>query len=498
MKKWRCIVCGYVHAGDTPPAECPVCGALAESFEPCEEVAAPPAPAVAKTWRCTACGYVHEGPEPPEQCPVCGQPKDQFEPAESPVGAPALTAKASKVVVIGAGIAGLSAAEAVRRASPGAEVTLVSEEAELPYYRLNLTRYLDGEIGAEQLTIHPLSWYTEQRVELVRGRRVSALDLRARKVTCAEGEPLSYDKLILATGARPFLPPIEGANRAGVFCLRTREDAEKILGLARSGLPCVCVGGGILGLETAAALAHRGLEVTVLDQAPWLMPRQLNRQAAAILAGHLERLGLKLCYEARTKAIVGDGPTFDVVLQDGRTFPAGLVIIAAGVRPGVELAKDAGLEVRQGVVVNDLLQTSAPDVYAAGDLAQHQDRLYGLWNAAQYQGTMAGCNAAGQVSLFGGIPRSNTLKVLGIHLTSIGLFEPEAGRDLVRQSVEPDGLIHFVFRDGRMIGAILLGERVQAGRVNKAIETKRDFSGFLSKDAPFDKLLGLIEKEPGA
>jgi nitrite reductase (NADH) large subunit len=398
-----------------------------------------------------------------------------------------------RVVVVGAGIAGVSAAEAVRQTLPGAGVVLVSEEIGLPYYRLNLTRYLDEEITADQLAIHPSSWYDAQRIRLLQGCRVTALHLRSRQLTLGDGQQLPYDKLILATGARPFVPPILGADQEGVLCLRTIQDAERILALAKSGRPCVCVGGGILGLEAAAGLARRGVEVTVLDQASWLMPRQLNRQAAGILAGHLQRLGLKLCYEARTKAIVGYGSGLQVVLQDGRAFPAGLVILAAGVRPRLEMAKEAGLRVDQGVVVDDLLRASAPDVFAAGDGAQHQNRLYGLWNVAQYQGMMAGCNAAGRVSTFGGIPRSNTLKVVGLHLTSIGVFEPEPGRDVVQQAADADGFVHLVFRDGLLSGAILIGERVQAAAVHKAIETKRDFSVLLSRNAPLAEFLRAIE-----
>jgi nitrite reductase (NADH) large subunit len=488
------MVCGYVHTGETPPETCPVCGAAADLFEPCEEAAPAPPSAPVKSWRCAACGYVHEGAEPPAECPVCGQPKDQFEPVEPAVSGPAIQGQKIRVVVVGAGIAGVSAAEAVRQTSPEAEITLVSEEPELPYYRLNLTRYLDGEITAQELTIHPRSWYEERRIEIRAGQQATALEVGKRKLTLADGGEVSYDKLILATGARPFLPPIPGADREGVLGLRTKGDADEILAQARSGRPCVCIGGGILGLETAAALGRHGVEVTVLDQAAWLMPRQLNRPAAGVLAGHLQRLGLKLCYEAKTKEIVGDGRALQVVLQDGSRHPAGLVIIAAGVRPRLDLARQAGLDVGQGVVVNDCLQTSAPDIFAAGDVAQHRDRLYGLWNAAQTQGWLAGCNAAGRVSPFGGIPRSNTLKVAGIHLTSIGIFEPETDRDVVLQSGEPGNFVHFLFRDGVMIGAILIGERVSASKVGQAIEAKRDFSFLLSQTSPLSRIMGALDR----
>ena len=229
----------------------------------------------------------------------------------------------------------------------------------------------------------------------------------------------------LAAGANPFIPPIPGSDREGVTSLRTVQDADYLLGACEAGARCVCIGGGILGLETAGALARRGAKVTLLEGHGWLLPRQLNQRAGEILGDHVCRIGITLRNKAVTREILGDGRVHGVLLEDGSTIPADLVVIATGIRANSSLAQQAGLEVKHGVVVNNHLTTSHPDVLAAGDVAEHKGVVYGLWTASQAQGTIAGRNLAGASAEFGGLPRSNTLKVLGLDMFSIGQIMPE-------------------------------------------------------------------------
>lgn len=355
---WRCSVCGYIHREGEPPEVCPVCGASRDEFEPYADAARPTAePAVAQ-WQCVICKYVHAGPQPPEVCPVCGAAADQFEPLTKVAEKTAETGKARQVVVVGAGIAGIAAVESLRASSPGSEITLVSRERELPYYRLNLTRYLAGEIRDEDLPIHPANWYEQQNVQLLRGAEVSVIDVEDRVVEIRDGEKLPFEKLILAAGAHPFVPPFPGADREGVTCLRTVEDANRILQACQAGAKCVCIGGGLLGLETAGALARRGADVTLLEGYGWLLPRQLSQRAGELLADHVRRLGIKLCSKARTREILGDPSARGVLLEDETIIPANLVVIATGIRSNSHLARRAGLAVNQGVVVDDLLRSS--------------------------------------------------------------------------------------------------------------------------------------------
>ncbi|NTV37017.1 MAG: FAD-dependent oxidoreductase, partial [Anaerolineaceae bacterium] len=262
QKAWICPVCGYIHYGDEPPDECPVCGADKELFEPYVVPSSQPATPAPTQWRCRECGYIHDGTEPPDECPVCGAPKESFEAVET---TPLQTAgnEHGKLVIVGAGIAGISAAESARKAAPQAEITLISSEEELPYYRLNLTRYLAGELNQDQLVLHPESWYSDNNIRLLRNTTLQSIDLASKKVTLSDGSLHEFDRLILTVGSRPFIPPFPGADRKNISALRTLKDAEFILEKSKAGKKCVCIGGGLLGLETAGALAQRGADVTV-------------------------------------------------------------------------------------------------------------------------------------------------------------------------------------------------------------------------------------------
>ena len=478
---WCCTVCGYVHRGGEPPDACPVCGAPRELFEPQAETPPPAAAPAASQWRCLVCGYVHTGPQPPNECPACGATADCFEPVSAAAKTTAVAAQSIRAVIVGGGIAGISAAESLRAASPTAEITLVSNEAELPYYRLNLTRYLAGEIGEQDLPIHAASWYEEQKIRLMLGTEVSTIHLDEHTVALQSGEKLPFDRLLLTAGAHPFIPPIPGADREGATALRTVEEARQILTACRAGAKCVCIGGGLLGLETAGALARQGADVTLLEGFGWLLPRQLNERAGEILSQYVLGTGIKLRTKAITKEIVGDGRVRGICLEDGSTISADLVVIATGIRPNSHLARRVGLEVNQGVVVDNLLRTSHPDVYAAGDVAEYHGQVYGVWGPSQYQGSIAGMNMAGGCVEFGGVPRSNTLKVLGLDLFSIGQFNPQDASFRTFDEEADGRYCRFVFRDNRLVGAVLLGNTKLAATVKQAVESGSDYSELLAE-----------------
>ncbi|MDM8551026.1 FAD-dependent oxidoreductase [Desulfobacterales bacterium HSG2] len=479
---WRCTVCGYVHRGPVPPNECPVCGAPEERFEKyVEHVEAKPSEKP-KQWRCPVCDYEHSGDQPPELCPVCATPGKQFEAVTDIEEADKADAgRSDEIIVIGAGIAGISAVESVRQSSSNAKITVLTKEKHPPYYRLNLTRFLAGEITGDELPIHPENWYQENRIRLLSGVEVSDISLDKRQISLTDRTTRSYDKLILTAGAHSFIPPIPGIHKGGVTALRNLDDARYILQEAETAKSVVIIGGGVLGLEAAGALAKKPVKVTLLESFEWLMPRQLNRKAAGLLEKHIEGLGISLKVKVIAQEIVGDERVAGVLLKSGETIPADLVIMAAGIRTNSYLARLAGLRVNHGVIVNDYMQTSAPDVYAAGDVAEYRGTLYGLWNAALYQGSIAGMNAAGKTVEFGGIPRSNSLKVLGVDLLSIGKFEAEDGSDIIIEAECEGTYSQFLFRDSHLEGAILFGNTAISGKIKKAIEKRADFSGLLKR-----------------
>lgn len=483
---WICPMCGYIHEGNQPPEECPVCGVEGSLFEPYHQAAPQadvPAPA---QWRCLECGYIHNGATPPAECPVCGAPASSFEPVEAPeVNAP--EAAVLKIVILGGGIAGVSAAEAARQYAPQASITLVSREAHSPYYRLNLTRYLAGEVDASQLPLHLEEWYAQNRVQLETGEAIS-IDPVGKTVSLKDSRKLSYNRLVLAVGAYPFVPPIPGANLRNVTTLRTRQDAETLIHQAQPGNSCVCIGGGLLGLEAAGALTRRGMSVTVIENQAWLLPRQLNENASRLFQQQAEALGIRVFTNARIRELVGEGMVQGVLLEVGTLLPADLVVISAGVRSQVDLARQAALEVKMGVLVNDAMQTSNAEIFAAGDMAEHNGILYGTWGPAQVQGAVAGANAVGQSKLFSPLPRSNTLKVLGSPLFSAGRIAATQADDRVVEFTLEGKYYWFVFSGQILAGAILLGDTSLSNSIKKVLQERVDCSSILPDADNFARL----------
>ncbi len=395
----------------------------------------------------------------------------------------------NRYIIIGGGIAGVSAAEAVHALQPEADISLISEEHYLPYFRMSLTRYLAGEVEREKLTLHEQQWYLHNHITILLDTHVEAIDAEAKQISLADGQKLPYDKLILASGAHPIIPPFPGRELKGVQTLRTLDDADLILDVARKQGQVVCIGGGLLGLEVAGAVARQGAQVTVLEGLDWLLPRQLDAQASAILKQKIESLGIRVIVPAITKALHGEGRVASVELADGRVLPADLVLVSTGVSANLELAKSAGLAVNRGVLVNEHMVTSNPDILAAGDLTEFHGRCYGLWVPAKNQGTIAGQNAVGKEASFLGDPPSTRLKVLGVDVFSIGQFSPgEEGDRLVAESRD-GGYKSFLFREGKMIGSILLGDASMANKVKAAVEGKRDFSALFGESVSVESII---------
>ena len=492
-KRWVCTICGYVHQGTELPDCCPICGSTPDLFE-LQPEAAPPAGQVAVDhWTCLNCEYVHHGQTPPAACPVCGLPDEQFEPGRFVPPVAALKQEAIAVVIVGAGIAGVSAAESIRRDSPAAAITLLSREPDLPYFRLNLTRYLAGEIAAGDLFIHPEEWYRENGIDLRLGTELRDLDADSRVLSLSRDEVLTYDRLILAMGSHPFVPPIPGVKRDNVTVLRTLRDADDILGQCRPGLSCAIIGGGVLGLETAGALARRGVSVTLLEGFGWLMPQQLNQTAGDLLAGYAGDLGISIRTNVRISQIDGDDRVRSIILESGESIPAELVVVTAGIRSNTYLLRRANLDVNQGVVVNDTLQTSREEIFAVGDVAEHRGVTYGTWAPAQFQGVIAGLNALGSKIEFAGIPRSNILKVLDFELFSIGQVHPRDGSFQTFDSRDNGQYRCFIFRDGQLVGAILLGEMRLAAAIKNLIEKKVSCTDLLHADPGVQDIITYIE-----
>ena len=387
----------------------------------------------------------------------------------------------TEYLIVGNGVAGITAAQHIVRADPQASVRVLGAEPYPYYQRPRLWQFLAGEVEQNELYFRPLEWYASRGIEVHLGADASELDVVHHQVTLASGELLRYDRLLLATGGFSFLPPFRGIDLPGVFALRTLDDAIAIERYASGVRNIVLIGGGLLGLETARALLAPGRQVTVLEIAPHLLSRQLDVTGAQVLQARLEAMGLRIETAAVTRSIMGDGHVSGVQLKDGRVIAGDMVVLATGIRSRTELAKSARLEVNRGIVVDQYLRTSATDVYAVGDAAEYDGRVYGIIPAAIEQARIAAANmiADGSVTYGGTVP-STTLKIVGIDLTCLGESTADGAEFIVlRYSDQSTGLYKRVtLHKGKVVGAILLGDTRDGRSLQQLISNGLDVSAY--------------------
>ena len=383
----------------------------------------------------------------------------------------------AKYIIIGNGVAANSAAENIRAIDTTGELVIFTKEKVPFYYVPALPEYLSGEKTLAGITLHNEQWYKDRSIELHLDTEVTAIDPKAKTVTTKAGLSFSYDKLLLATGGYSFIPPIPGANNEGVFGLRTSADADAIKNKAASAKELVLIGGGLLGLEAGNGLRKAGLKVSVVEFFPRLLPRQMDVPGAAILQKELEKTGFSFYLGAKTKEITREGGKLFVNLEGGEKLPADLVLVSAGVRPEVALAKAISLEIDKGVKVDDSMQTTIPDIYAAGDLIEHRGIFYGIWPSSMEQGRVAGSVMAGGSAQYGGTVMSNTLKVVGISLTAGGDIDADAKLEsIVVQDPSKAVYRKFVIKDDILVGTILFGDNHGSDEILAAIKNKKNIS----------------------
>jgi len=375
-------------------------------------------------------------------------------------------------VIIGNSAAGLAGAETIRRLDPGGTITIVSDEPHRPYCRPLLTFLLGGEVAEAGMWLHGPDYYRRWNFLPKLGQRVVEVDAAAKRLTLASGETLSYDKLLVASGARPTLPGIPGEDLGGVFTVRVLDHLRQLQERLRPDSRVAVIGSGLVGIKTAQALAHKGYDVTLLARKAQVLSTLLDPTAADILHRALERTGVKLRFGAVPEELVGTGGTISAVgLQGGTEAPADVAVLGIGVVPNVEFLQGAGLADPRGLRVADTLQTAREDIYAAGDCVRPTDCLTGeptyfaIWPAAVEQGRLAGANMAGQRRTYGGLLAQNSFYVGGTRVIAGGVTLP---RDLACEIVcqhdhRRNRYRRLVIKDDRLLGVILTGNVEDAG-----------------------------------
>jgi len=390
-------------------------------------------------------------------------------------------------IIIGNGIAANTAAETIRKCDPNSSIRMFSREKHSFYYMPALPEFLAGEKDVKGLTLHNAQWYTERNIELHVSTAIAAIDPAKKTVTTAGKDTYAYDKLLLATGGYSFVPPITGADSPGVYSLRTLADAETIKKEAAQAKKLVLIGGGLLGLEAGNGLRKAGLDVTVVEFFPRLLPRQMDVAGAAILQQQMEAMGFRFYLGATTQEIMREGNALSVNLKSGEKIPADMVLVSAGVRPVIDLAKQAKLVIDKAVQVNDSMETSIADIYAAGDCIEHKGVFYGIWPASMEQGRVAGANMAGGSEAYAGTLPANKLKVVGIDLAAAGDIDADNKLEAEVYRDPGKGLYRkFVIDNGRLVGAILFGDTRGSDAVMAAIKDKKDVSACRKQLAAHD------------
>jgi NADPH-dependent 2,4-dienoyl-CoA reductase/sulfur reductase-like enzyme/ferredoxin len=383
-----------------------------------------------------------------------------------------------RIVVVGAGVAGVTSIEELRRELTDAELTLIGDEPYAFYNRMAITRLVSESASIESLYLNPRDWAESRRVDYRRGVAVTAIDRGNREVRLDDGQRIAYDRVVIATGARPFVPPIDGFGADGSFVLRTIDDAVQIQQHIRRtrGRTAVIVGGGLLGLEAAYYLSRLDVRVLVLDRGPWPLSRQLDEQAGALLWEMLEDLGIEVLPRTEARRVLVDERVMGVELIDGGSIDAELCLIATGIVPNSELAKAAGLDVSGGISVDDGMRTSDPHIFAIGDVVDHDGRRYGLWPASVEQAQVAAANMVGGEAAYRVTAQPARLKVPGVDLLSIGVGDARAGeaRTVVVSAYGTRRYRKLILEEGRLTGAIILGSPELFDDVTRAVESRVD------------------------
>ena len=430
--------------------------------------------------KCLVCGEIFDSSM--EICPVCGVGKENFVPVDAEESSFRKDTD-HFYVILGNGAAGLSAAKAIRERDKTGSVIMISNEAYPTYNRPMLTKSMGAELDAKEILVEPEAWYQENNIHLLLEKEVTGIHTDKKEITLSDGTALKYTKLIYALGSECFVPPIPGTDKPEVVAIRRMSDIEKIEAMLDRVQNVVVIGGGVLGLEAAWELKKARKQVVVLEAAPQIMGRQLDEGASQMLTDISRSNGIDILAGVQIASIEGESSVTGVKLADGREFPAELVIVSAGVRANVGAAKNAGLDINRGIVVNADMSTSDENIFACGDCAEYEGINYAIWPQALEQGKVAGANAAGDALTYTTVSAGLSFHGMNTGLYAIGdngknpnlIYRTVEFKDMGRKQYEK-----YYFLNNRLCGAILIGDTSKMAFVTEAVEQKKTFKEMFS------------------
>jgi len=384
----------------------------------------------------------------------------------------------AKYVIVGASAAGLGAVEAIREVDPTGTITVITDETCSHYSRPMISDFVSGKADMKKINCRTEEFWKENNVEALTGKKATALNFTEKTVQLESGEKVAYEKLLLATGGKPFVPKTEGSDKDGVFTFTTIGDAQRIAAKidAINAKAAVVVGGGLIGISVTEALVKRGLKVTMVELQDKILSLLLDARGSDIMEAVVKKAGVNIATGQSVQKILGkpgnDGVVGGVLLTKGDQVPCDLVIMAIGVVPRTELVLGSAVKTNRGIVVDNLMQTNVPDVYASGDVAEaydfiiNQNRTLPLWPLAVLEGQVAGYNMAGKKTIYAGGTNMSSLKYFGIPLVSIGLANPKDDPTLeiiVKQDTEHNVYKKLVLKNNVIVGITLVNSIERAG-----------------------------------
>ncbi|NMB27189.1 MAG: NAD(P)/FAD-dependent oxidoreductase [Tissierellia bacterium] len=390
----------------------------------------------------------------------------------------------TKYLIIGNGIAGLSAAKEIRKRDKEGSIVMVTREPYLTYYRIKLTEYIGKDFQDDDLLVNGESWYKENNIKILLSKIVENLDVDNNKIRLDDSREIGYEKLLLATGSRPFIPPIAGKYKQGVVALRTLDDLIYIKNYFSECENIVVVGGGILGLEAAWSLKTLGKEVSVIGRSSHLMPKQLDEEIGNKLEERLTEEGIKIYLSSTVDEILGKSQVNGLRLDNGIEIKTDSVLFSTGIIPSIDIVRNTPIEFNKGIIVDNNLKTNVDNVYAAGDSIEVNGKSIGLWTSSNEQGRIAGSNMAGKPMEYTGLKPFTTLRLGDIKIFSVGDIEKF---DKVYEYRDEDKSIHHKLftSDGKITGGILFGDIKDMGKLKNAVTEKVSIDSYLEDNLPF-------------
>lgn len=400
-----------------------------------------------------------------------------------------------KIIIAGAGIACVSAIKAIRHQDKEIPITVYGEESHYPYKRIRLTKDLASGIKEENLLIEKQPWYEINQVNLYTNKKMVSIDPSNHRVFLSDGTIDEYTALLLANGASNYVLPINGIDKDNVFTLRNLWDTRVILEQAAKSKYVLVIGGGILGLEMAWSLTKLGKKVTVVESLPRLMPRQLDENASTILQKIVESYGVEVHIDSQVKEITGDGEVTGFITDQNLRQPCDMIIHSTGICPNIHLVKGTDIQTNRGIIVNERMETNLPRIYAAGDVAEFQRMVPGLWNVASLQGKIAGSNIAGLKQTYEIPALATVMNAFNYSMFAIG---ESAGTDADYFLTDKPGENKYrkiVFREGKITEAIFMGSIKELPSLKRAMEGKTKFPEVYEKEMHLSDFLLLVKEK---